>query len=137
MSGPNLVDTSAAVPLLVASHDHHDEVSTRLGSRRVQIVGHAAFETFSVLTRLPGDARLTADDAHVLIRDNFGDPLHPVRDTATMLSDLVRAGVTGGAVYDGLVALSASDHVGATLYSRDLRAAATYARIGVRFELLD
>ena len=45
------------------------------------------------------------------------------------------AGVTGGAVYDGLIGLSSS-RPGAELVSLDVRAARTYARLGVDFRLL-
>jgi hypothetical protein len=45
-------------------------------------------------------------------------------------------GITGGAVYDGLVAMSAAAH-GATLLTLDRRAVPTYRRSGVRHRLLD
>jgi predicted nucleic acid-binding protein len=43
--------------------------------------------------------------------------------------------VSGGATYDGLIALTALDH-DLELLSRDLRAARTYRALGVRFRLL-
>ena len=53
-SGPDLlVDTSVAVALTVADHEHHVATFEALGDRRLGLAGHAAFETFSVLTRLP------------------------------------------------------------------------------------
>ena len=47
----------------------------------------------------------------------------------------LRLGVLGGAVYDGLVALSAAAH-GATLLTLDRRALPTYRRCGVPHRLL-
>jgi hypothetical protein len=46
-----LIDTSVAVALAAAGHeaDHGKAV----GGRRCGLAGHAAFETFSVLTRPP------------------------------------------------------------------------------------
>lgn len=49
--------------------------------------------------------------------------------------ELGRAGIVGGAIYDGLIALSARD-AGETLVSLDQRAAATYRLVGVEFELI-
>jgi predicted nucleic acid-binding protein len=49
---------------------------------------------------------------------------------------LVSAGVLGGAVYDGLVALAAKES-GAVLATRDARAAGTYRSVGVDFEFLE
>jgi uncharacterized protein with PIN domain len=56
----HLIDTSAAVPLVLASHDAHELTNRVVGSRRVHLAGHAATETYSVLTRLPTYARLGA-----------------------------------------------------------------------------
>ncbi len=51
------------------------------------------------------------------------------------VTELVAAGVAGGAVYDGLIGLAARRH-GAELVSLDTRAARTYRRLRVRFRLL-
>lgn len=48
-----LVDNSLAVALVVSDHDHHEAVAEALADRRLGLSGHAAFETYSVLTRLP------------------------------------------------------------------------------------
>lgn len=48
-----LVDTSVAVALSVADHEHHETAFQALAEWRLGLAGHAAFETFSVLTRLP------------------------------------------------------------------------------------
>lgn len=51
-----------------------------------------------------------------------------------LLAELTAAGLGGGAVYDAVVAATARDH-GATLLSRDRRAARVYDALGVRYEL--
>ena len=66
MRGPHVniaIDTSVAVPLLVRSHRHHAQVVRWWGGQYLALSGHALAETYSVLTRLPGDARLAAGDA--------------------------------------------------------------------------
>jgi toxin FitB len=69
------VDTSVAVPLLVRSHQHHADVVRWWGGQELTLSGHALAETYSVLTRLPGDARLSAQDAARLLDARFTTPL--------------------------------------------------------------
>lgn len=52
--GPELlVDTSLAVALSVRDHEAHNAALAAVTGQRIGLAGHAAFETFSVLTRLP------------------------------------------------------------------------------------
>ncbi len=93
---------------------------------------HALAETYSVLTRLPGDARLAADDAVRLLDARFATPLVLSADHARKVhATLGRIGTAGGAVYDALVALAAREH-GAPLATRDARARGTYDAVGVK-----
>jgi toxin FitB len=125
------VDTSVAVPLLVRSHHDHAAVVHWWGGQEIALSGHALAETYSVLTRLPGDARLAPADASRLLTARFGPPLVLSRSSARKLPDtLARLGVAGGAVYDALVALAAKEH-GAPLATRDARARGTYDAVGV------
>lgn len=130
------IDTSVAVPLLVVSHREHAVVDRWATERSLVLSGHALWETYSVLTRLPGDARVAAIDAVSLIDDNFDDVLvlnaNQVKDAHR---ELAHRGITGGATYDGLVALAARAH-GTTLVTRDARARSTYEALGVTFEVL-
>lgn len=130
------VDTSVAVPLLVGSHRDHALVLAWAGGRALSLSGHALAETYAVLTRLPGDARVSPADAVLLIDDNFEAPLvlsEPA--TRTTHAALASSGVAGGATYDGLVALTAREH-GAVLATRDARARSTYEALGVIVEVL-
>ena len=130
------VDTSFAVPLVLASHRGHESVRRYADGWSVRLPAHAHLETFSVLTRLPGDARLTGADAETLIADRFGAPIHPSEARATaLLATLVGAGVVGGAVYDGLIGLTAHD-AGLRLVTRDRRAVPTLLALGVEHELM-
>jgi predicted nucleic acid-binding protein len=132
MSAPLALDTSVAVPLLVATHSAHAAVVRWWAGRRIALCGHAVAETYSVLTRLPGDVRLTPVDAARLLQDRFVPPLLlGARATRRLPVVLSRWEIAGGAVYDALVALAAVEH-GADLATRDARARDTYERIGVR-----
>jgi toxin FitB len=125
------VDTSVAVPLLVRSHHHHAEVVRWWNGQEIALSGHALAETYSVLTRLPGDARLAAGDAARLLKARFAAPLVLSASDSRKLPDtLSRLGIAGGAVYDALVALAAREH-GAALATRDARARGTYDAVGV------
>jgi toxin FitB len=125
------VDTSVAVPLLVRSHQDHANVVRWWGGQEVALSGHALVETYSVLTRLPGDARLAPADAARLLTARFASPFLLSESLASELPDtLSRLGIAGGAVYDAVVALAAKEH-GATLATRDARARGTYDAVGV------
>ncbi|MBQ9918679.1 MAG: PIN domain-containing protein [Microbacterium sp.] len=130
---PVAVDTSVAVPLLVASHSHHAAVTRWARSLDLRLSGHAAVETYSVLTRLPGDARVEPRDAIEIMDANFSEPL--LLAPLAAHRELARAGVAGGAVYDGLVALAAREH-GLRLATRDSRARTTYEVLGISVELV-
>ncbi len=58
MTAALAVDTSVAIPLLVQTHSAHHAVTRWWDHREIALSGHALAETYSVLTRLPGDLRL-------------------------------------------------------------------------------
>ena len=131
------VDTSVAVPLLVQTHTAHTAVVHWWDGREIALSGHALAETYSVLTRLPGDLRLAPTDAARLIAERFVEPLILGSDVARRLPDVLsRLGIAGGAVYDALIALAAREH-GASLATRDARAKATYEAVGVAVVIVD
>ena len=132
-----LVDTSVAVALVVADHDHHDAVVAAIGARRLGLAGHAAFETFSVLTRLPPPARREPKVVDQLIRASFpASRFLGAEETAALLDRLAGLGIAGGAVYDALVGAVAVAQ-GLPLATRDARAADVYRTLDVELELLD
>lgn len=126
------IDTSVAVPLVVQSHHDHAAVARWWNGQEVALSGHALAETYSVLTRLPGDARLAPADAARLLKARFAAPLLLSNSRARKLPDtLSRLGIAGGAVYDALVALAAREHE-VPLATRDARAQGTYDAVGVK-----
>jgi predicted nucleic acid-binding protein len=132
-----LVDTSVAVALLVSDHEYHTTTFTALADRRLGLAGHAAFETFSVLTRLPPPARRTPAAAARLLTTNFPATkfLEPEAARA-LLADLAARGIAGGSVYDALVGAAAAAHH-LTLATRDRRAIDTYRSLNVTLEILN
>ncbi|AXE37406.1 type II toxin-antitoxin system VapC family toxin [Acidipropionibacterium virtanenii] len=130
------VDTSVAIPLLVRSHVQHRAVAEWASGRTLTLSGHALAETYSVLTRLPGDARVSPQDAVTLIEENFTEPLILSASAARHAPrELASSGVAGGATYDGLVALASREH-DAVLVTRDSRARSTYQALDVPVRVL-
>lgn len=130
------MDTSVAIPLLVQTHRAHPTVVNWWRGRDIALSGHALAETYSVLTRLPGDLRLAPGDAARLIAARFAPPLLIGTRVATQLPDILsRAGIAGGAVYDALVGLAAVEHR-CVLATRDARAKATYEMVAAQVEVV-
>jgi predicted nucleic acid-binding protein len=125
------IDTSVAVPLMLATHPRHAAIAAWAEGKRLFLCGHAAAETFSVMTRLPGDLSISAADA-VAVIDSAVEGVLPLSEASqrTVHRDLAAQGVVGGAAYDGLVALAARES-GLPLATADSRARGTYAALEV------
>jgi predicted nucleic acid-binding protein len=131
-----LVDTSVAIALVVVDHEYHGATVRALGGRRAGLAGHAAYETFSVLTRLPAPLRRTPRAVGQLLRSNFPTSRFLSETSAgSLLSRLAELGIAGGAVYDALVGAAALEH-GVALMTRDIRAFDTYRLLDVDLEML-
>ena len=130
------VDTSVVVAGLASWHEAHSATRTAL-ARQPRLPAHVALETYSVLTRLPPPHRFPPNLVGDLLAAHFpGAPLTlPGRQQASLIALAIESGVTGGAIYDALVAATAK-HAGATLLTRDLRAIPIYERVGAVFELV-
>ena len=130
------VDTSVVVAGLASWHEAHPAARAAL-AQRPRLPAHVALEAYSVLTRLPPPHRFPARLVTELIAAHFpGAPLTlPGRQQASLIALAVERGITGGAIYDALVAATAK-HSNATLLTRDLRAIPVYERLGAAFELV-
>ena len=127
------VDTSVAVAALDAGHGAHEPCREAVRRYRPALSGHAAFEVFAVLTRMPGPAAVDPGDAAGLIRRVFPDAAWLTAEQAHDLrARLAVVGITGGATYDALVG-EAARVAGARLLTRDHRARRTYDQLGVDY----
>jgi toxin FitB len=106
-------------------------------ARTQSSIAHVVAETYSVLTILPAPLRLDAKRAAALVGARFPPRMLALEqdDYSSALGALASAGISGGATYDGLIALTARKY-GLELISRDRRAARTYERLGAEFRLL-
>lgn len=122
--------------LTVSDHHDHEAVLKAVAGLRLGLAGHAAFESYSVLTRLPGSARRTPATVARLLAENFphtrylGD-----RASAALLAGLHERGIAGGSVYDAVVGATAVEH-GLPLATRDRRAMRTYQALEVDVRLI-
>jgi predicted nucleic acid-binding protein len=130
------LDTSVVVPALVRSHEAHAAARSVLAERPV-IPAQVAVESYSVLTRLPLPLRVRGAVAADLLARTF-PVIIPLDEDAqnNIVGALAAAGIVGGSVYDGVVALTARA-AGVRLCSRDRRAGPTYAALGVDVRWLD
>lgn len=132
---PLLLDTSAAVALVVADHEHHGVILAAVGEAELGLSGHAAFETYSVLTRLPAPHRRPAASVAELLRVNFPATVYlSAAGQRELHGELATLGLAGGLVYDALVAAAAAE-AGLPLLTRDRRALEVYRSLGVEVRL--
>ncbi|MDH4118253.1 MAG: PIN domain-containing protein [Acidimicrobiia bacterium] len=128
-------DSSVVVAGLLTWHEAH--AVSRVALKSAVIPAHALLETYSVLTRLPRP--LTPTDAARVLALAFQreSVLASNVDLQTSLATrCARLDISGGAVYDALIAWTALDH-GAELITRDRRAMRTYEKVGVRVRILE
>lgn len=98
---------------------------------RMGLSGHAAFEAFSVLTRLPGVNRRPPHDVARLRAVNFPHtPFVTPQQNAALRERLPTIDLSGGMAYDALVGAVAAVH-GLPPASRDGRARRVYDALDV------
>ncbi|MCB1292715.1 type II toxin-antitoxin system VapC family toxin [Mycolicibacterium sp.] len=130
-------DTSVALAALDPVHAAHAACRTALVELRPALAGHAAFETYSVLTRLPIPLRLTAAQAGSVLAAAFPEQCWlDVAEMRGLQERLAALDIVGGSVYDALVGQAAVTN-GRTLLTRDRRAERTYRALNVEYRLVD
>lgn len=130
------VDTSVAVAYLDAAHSAHQVSVEAMRGRSAALAGHAAFEAYAVLTRLPGRAQVDPAAAIEALCMAFPEPCWlSGRQQRALFDRLGTSGLSGGMVYDALVGEAARVN-GRTLLTRDRRAIGTYEFLGVHHELI-
>jgi predicted nucleic acid-binding protein len=130
-------DTSVLVASFASWHEHH-EVAFRAVGRMDGVIAHCLLETYSLLTRLPAPHRMTADVVSRYLHLAFGG--HevyglPPDDQRVLVATCAAQGVSGGAVYDAVIAATCA-RAGARLLTLDGRARQTYAALSVEHELI-
>jgi len=130
------VDTSVVVAAFASWHEGHVAALAALkGSPRLP--AHVATEAYSVLTRLPPPHRMPPATVVSFLVDRFDEPwlILPPAAHAAFLREAAEKAITGGALYDALIGATVR-HAGATLLTRDRRAARVYDSVGVTFRFV-
>jgi toxin FitB len=132
-----VADTSVIVPAALRSNPAHSACRDALIASRASAAGHAWIESFSVLTRLPADVRLSGGDACQVLDAVVPSTRFLSADEHVLFVEWVRTrDVVGGAIYDALVGWVARC-AELPLLTRDVRALPTYRALGVEVLLLD
>jgi predicted nucleic acid-binding protein len=131
-----LVDTSVAVSLVLADHEAHEDTMRAVRRLRLGLAGHAWFETYSVLTRLPPRSRRSPAVVRSILESDFPETRFLDGSVlAELRAEISSLGIAGGAVYDALIGATARAF-SLPLLSRDKRARATYDALGVDVRIL-
>src|ERR1039458_10062046 len=103
-----------------------------------QLIVHVAFETCSVLSRMPEGLRMEAAIVLDALEREFPEPWLALdhAEQRACLRRAVDAGVSGGALYDALIAGTAAKY-DATLVSAALRARPTYEAMEIEAQFVD
>lgn len=117
-------------------HEDHDRARTALRGVRA-LLGHVAFESFSVLTRLPPPRRAPADLVLAFLAHHFSSPplVLAGRSYPKLLTLCHEHGLGGGKIYDALIGTTAAAS-DLTILSLDRRATATYEAVGANYRLI-
>jgi predicted nucleic acid-binding protein len=127
-----LPDSSVVIAAISPWHDDHAAAREALLEAQPRLIAHVAFETVSVLSRMPEGRRVAASLAVQALVESFPDPWLALDgdEIRAALERAVASGLHGGALYDALIAATASRH-DAPLLSADRRARRTYEALGV------
>lgn len=132
-----VLDSGVVIAAFASWHEMHIAASYEL-SQNPQAVGHVLIETISVLTRLPAPHRAPLDVVAEFLELAFREEplvLGGRELTSFVTRRLPALGISGGAVYDALIAETVR-LAGGTLVTLDRRALRTYERIGCATMLL-
>ena len=111
-----MADASCIVAAVSSWHEHHERAINEIQSllkkkQRMIIAGHSLIEAYSVLTRLPAPHRISAKDANTVLQANFVKNVKTIALTASAYRSLLDSasgtGISGGRIYDALIAASA------------------------------
>lgn len=129
-----VADSTIIVAALSSWHVKHDQAAERLQEISIAI-SHTLAETFSTMTRLPRGRRINPKQIQLYLQNKFTTEIY-LNSYRYAIAELTNCGVSGGATYDGLIALVARN-ANLKLLTLDKRASRTYEAVGVEYELLN
>lgn len=116
-------DTSVLIPAFLEDHQHHErslKVFAAADKMRDCCAAHSLAEVYSTMTRLPGRHRLSGEQA-LLFLENIRERLMLIALTGqeyhAAIKEAAEAGITGGTIYDALIARCALKAKAAAVYT--------------------
>lgn len=116
-------DTSVLVAAVLEEHEHHQRSFRALSTATPSsafCAAHNLAEAYATLTRYPGKQRLSPDQALLAI-ETFENRLAVValeaREYLAAIRRFAAHGITGGTIYDGLIAACALKAKADVLYT--------------------
>ena len=109
-------DTSVLVPALLVKHPNHESAgrwlrSAKIGEHRCVVAAHSLAEVYSNLTGLPYSPRISPPLALEFIQESILSHADVVgltpQEYVSVLGQMAKLGVAGGAIYDALIAFAA------------------------------
>jgi predicted nucleic acid-binding protein len=119
-------DTSVLVAAILRQHVHHQPslaVYLKAERKTACCAAHTLAEVYSALTRMPAAQRMASDQALFFIneiRQRLTIISLSEEDYASTIASAAAAGVTGGTIYDALLAKCALKANPSTIYTWDL-----------------
>jgi predicted nucleic acid-binding protein len=111
-----IFDTSALIAAMVVAHPMHERALPWLkrckdGEMEYTVARHTLAELYAVLTTLPVTPKISPGTAARLIREDVGQPARVISlspsDYGAVIRRLADLGLSGGVVYDALIARAA------------------------------
>jgi predicted nucleic acid-binding protein len=130
------VDTSIVIAAFASWHQSH-ALAAAVVAEEPSLPAPCALEAYAVMTRMPPPHRVEVEVAREFLVRAFPAEvlvLPPAR-SMRLIDELAGMGISGGASYDAVIAMTASHH-GCQLATLDARARATYERVGVAVRYL-
>ncbi len=120
-------DTSVLIPVFLGTHAHHKaslETFVKADRRHSCCGAHSVAEVYSTLTRLPGNHRLSAEQALLFvaaIRERLTLIALDADEYAATIEEAASAGIVGGMIYDLLLARCALKARAEVLYTWNVK----------------
>ncbi|MGE0705734.1 MAG: PIN domain-containing protein [Vicinamibacterales bacterium] len=116
-------DTSVLVPVFYGDHEHHDAslaVFVRYAKDDAFCGAHSLAEVYSTLTGMPGKYRVTGDQAMLFvgtILERLNVIALSAEEYGAAIETWSKLGITGGTIYDALLASCALKAEVGVIYS--------------------
>jgi predicted nucleic acid-binding protein len=127
------LDTSVLVPVFYGDHVNHAasiDLFTRFGKKNAGCGAHSLVEVYAALTRMPGKHRISSEQGMLFIgsiREKLSIVGLAAEEYPEMLQTYADLGVTGGTIYDALLAACALKAGAEKLFTWNVR---HYAQFG-------